>query len=628
MRRPNKKNGDSATASAVRDGNPKTHQASSDGSTTPVYSVQSKNYSGSSVLSSESLANIRGYIDLQDVARSFQHVDRADLLPVFFRFHGEPYSMENHLPMREMFSNEYSRRTIFMAGRQIGKTLSLSRSETLDMITVPNLQVLYVAPLQDQSKRYSTLYLNEAIQSCAWAKKLQDRKLEGVLSDSKIMTSVFHKSFANGSGVQCMYAKTSADRARGIMADRIDFDEIQDQSIDVIPVIEQSLKASKYGLQRFTGTAKTVDNTIERLWQQSSQAEWVMRCPHCNRWNVPNRDNIVKMPQPDGMHCVYEDCRGLLNVRNGMWVHFNEEQKGSFNGFHVPQVVIPLMTENPVSWQLIWHDIQNLPPAIVMQEIFGISESAGARIISERDIKRQSTLPSMNVLRGNLDRYVMRICGVDWGGAEQLSFTVCTVIGVRADGRIDVLFAQRFVGIDPDVMYLQIAKAYNAYDCAVMACDYGLGFQNNLIMMNRYDAHVVQMQFVRSNQTISFKTTGRGDARWSVDKLSALRTVFMAIKYGRIYFPPYDEFEVYSKDLLSPYEHVADSSGLSTVVYMRDPARPDDFAMALTFACMAAIKINGLDLIDLIPQTAFNPRFAQGAPSGDRIDPKDFMAHE
>ena len=61
---------------------------------------------------------------------------------------------------------------------------------------------------------------------------------------------------------------------------------------------------------------------------------------------------------------------------------------------------------------------------------------------------------------------------------------------------------------------------------------------------------------------------------------------------------------------------------------MRDPARPDDFAMALTFACMAAIKINGLDLIDLIPQTAFNPRFAQGAPSGDLVDPKDFMAHE
>lgn len=530
--------------------------------------------------------------------------------------------------MRQMYSNEYARRTMFMAGRQIGKTLNLSRSETLDMITVPNFQILYVAPLQDQSKRYSTLYLNEAIQSCAWAKRLQDRKLEGVLSDSKIMTSVFHKSFANGSGVQCMYAKTSADRARGIMADRIDYDEIQDQSIDVIPVIEQSLKASKWGLQRFTGTAKTVDNTIERLWQQSSQAEWCMRCPHCGRWNVPVKDNIVNMPQPDGMHCVYSDCRGLLNVRDGKWIHFNESEKGKFDGYHVPQVIIPFMVENRPSWELIWHDIQNLPPSIVMQEIYGISESAGARIISESDIRRQSTLPSMNVLRDNLDRYMYRVCGVDWGGAEQNSFTVVTVIGITASGRVDVLFAQRFVGIDPDVMYTQIAKAYNRYFCTAMACDYGLGFQNNLIMMNRYGCRVTQMQFVRSNQTISFHTTGRGDDRWSVDKLTALRCLFMSIKYGRIYFPPYDEFEIYSRDLLSPFEHVADTSGLSTVVYLRDPSRPDDFCMALTFACMAAIKLAGLDLLDLVPKTAFQPRFAQGDPSGARVDPNDFMVHE
>ena len=533
--------------------------------------------------------------------------------------------MNSHLPMRIVFANEYAPRTMFMAGRQVGKTLSLSRSEVLDMLTIPNLQVLYLAPLLDQSKRFSTLYLNEAIQSCALARRMQERSLEGVLSDSKIMTSVFHKSFANGAGIQCMYAKTSADRARGIMADRIDYDEIQDQSIDVIPIVEQSLKASKWGLQRFTGTAKTVDNTIERLWQQSSQAEWCMKCPHCGYWNVPNKENIGKMPQPDGMHCVNPRCRGLVNVRDGRWVHFNRDQEGTFNGYHVPQVIMPLMVENPSSWRLIIHDIQTFPEDKTMQEVFGISASSGARIIEEADVRRASTLPPMETLRNNLGRYILRVCGVDWGGAEEKSFTVATVIGVTPDGRVDVLYAQRFEGIRPDEMFLQIAKIYNRYECAIMSCDYGLGIHNNMIMQDRYNCRVVQMQFVKAKATITFASTNGGDPRWSIDKTSALRSVFYAIKYGKIYFPPYEEFEPYTRDLFSPYEHVIDTTGITTIRYLRDPSQPDDFCMALTFALMAAVKVAGIDLLDVVPQTAFDSVLAQGDPSGKVVDPKDYL---
>ena len=580
-----------------------------------------------SSLGLDALENIRKYVNLSSSSSLFDSVHRADLLPLFFKFHGEPYSLKDHVQMREFYARETAKDTLLLCGRQVGKSLNLSRQETLDCLTIPNLQVLYVAPLQQQSQRYSTLYLNEAIQSCDLARKLQDKSLEGVFSDSKIMTSVGHKSFANGAGIQLMYAKTSPDRARGIMADRIDFDEIQDQIIDNVPVISQSLKASKFGIRKFTGTAKTVDNTIERLWQQSSMAEWVMKCSHCRQWNVPNRDgNIEKMPQKDGMHCAF--CGGKLNVREGTWVHFNEDKKDMSRGYHIPQVIVPFMEEQETNWSLIWRDICNLPPSIVMQEIYGISESAGERIITETDVKRQSTLPTMGIMRNNLDRYVMRVAAVDWGGAERVSFTVVTILGVRPDGRIDVLFAQRFSGIDPDVMFVQIAKAYNRYECAVMACDYGLGFHNNQIMQNRYGCRVVQLQFVRANQLLSFHTTGHGDARWSVDKTSAVRTMFYAIKYGRVYFPPYDEFEPYTRDLFSPYEHVADTSGISTVTYMRDPSRPDDFAMALTFGLMVAAKLSGMDMMDLIPHTAFNPRFAQGAPSGVLVDPNDFMAHE
>ena len=554
---------------------------------------------------------------------------RADLLPFLFRVKGAPYTLDNHIQMREFFDKEYVRDTIIMSGRQISKTMSLSRSEILDCVTTPQLQLLYVAPLQAQAQRYSTLYIKEAIQSCPFAMKLQEKELEGVLADSKIMKAVGHQSFANGAGLQLMYAKTSPDRARGIMADRIDFDEIQDQLFDTVPIISESLTASALGIRKFTGTAKTLDNTIERLWQRSSKREWVMKCPHCGYENIPTKEGrIMDMPQPDGIHCVNPRCRGKLDVRKGRWIAFAPERDNTFRGFHIPQIVVPFIVENENRWSRIFSKIQSLPEALVYQECFGISESTGSRIIDETHIRKQSTLPSMEVLQNNLNRYVMTLSGVDWGGAEENSFTVHVIIGIRLDGRVDVLYAQRYHAFDPDRMFLNIAKAHNLYGCSIMAADYGLGFQNNLIMMNRFGIQVVQMNFVRQNTPLGFSSTNRGNERWTVDKTSGLRAMFMAIKYGRIYFPPYLEFEPYTVDLLSPYEHVIETSGITHVVYMRDPSRPDDFAMALCFVLMAAVKVAGLDILDLIPQLAFSGGIAVGKPKDELVDPRDYMATE
>ena len=171
---------------------------------------------------------------------------------------------------------------------------------------------------------------------------------------------------------------------------------------------------------------------------------------------------------------------------------------------------------------------------------------------------------------------------------------------------------------------------YATSDLVVSNCaaDYGLGYQNNLLLMSRFGINLVQMNFVRQNTPLGFAKDSRGNDRWTVDKTSALRAMFLAIKYGRVYFPPYDEFEPYTVDLLSPFEHIVESSGLTHIVYQRDPARPDDFAMALCFVLMAAVKVAGLDILDLIPQTAFHSGIATGSPNDILVDPRDYLARE
>ena len=525
-----------------------------------------------------------------------------------------------------MYSPEYVPDTIFMCGRQIGKTMNLSRSEIADLIMVPHMQLLYVAPLQAQTQRYSTQYLNEAIASCHMANWLQRQSLENVLSDSKIVKSVHNHGFANGSGIQLTYAKTSSDRARGIYADRIDFDEIQDQLVDNIPIISESLTASSWGVRRFTGTAKTTDNTIESLWEESSMCEWVMKCPACNFWNIPNTEGkVLNMIQGDGVHCI--KCGKLLNVRDGQFVAAHPDRHHLFRGFHIPQIVVPAIVEDPYKWSTLTRKVLRLPLPIVMQEILGISCSLGARIITQEDIDRNSTLPSIKELQKRMHEYIFTVGGIDWGVAEQDSFTVHTIIGVRADGNLDVLWARRFVGFDPDTVLSEVAQAHHFYHCRILAADYGVGFTQNVMLEQRFGLPVVQIMYTRQNHLLAYNPT-LGHTRWTVDKTTALELLFLAIRYGRVKFPPKEEFDIYTADLLSPYEEAVESGGMDYRHFMRNPNRPDDFAHALCFASMVAMKLMNSEMVDVIPAHALGKERALSgeAPTIDHIDPRDILA--
>lgn len=543
------------------------------------------------------------------------------MLPYLFKLRGEPMSLKDHIQFHAMYANEYVADTIFMCGRQVGKSLNLSRVETLDCHSQAELQVLYVAPLQSQAYRYSTLYLNEAIKSCELARINQMKALEGVWSDSKILTSVGHQSFANGSGIQLTYAKTSPDRARGIFADVIDFDEVQDQLTDNIPIISQSTKASKWGIRRFTGTAKTADNTIEGLWQSSSKCEWAMKCPHCNAWNIPTLERgVLDMIQADGMHCV--ECGGKLDVRRGEWVPEDPKKMNTFRGYHIPQVILPFHAENMDNWGKIVRDVMTLPVPVILQEILGISCSQGQRIIDQRIIDRQSVLPDVRTLQKELHRYAFTVGGLDWGGAEQVSFTVHTILGVCFDGSIDVIWARRYQGFDPDEMLTDIAQTHAYYGCRALAADYGMGFDKNVMLESRFGLPIIQIQLCRQNSLLNF-SPALGHPRWMVDKTTALDLMFMGIKYGRVRFPPKELFESFTRDLLSPYEEVVDHGELAHRRFVRDPSRPDDFAMALCFGTMLAMKMQHSDITDIIPKNALIAK--PGRPEFTILDPEEIM---
>lgn len=547
-------------------------------------------------------------------------VRRSDLLPALFTINSKPYSLDNFVQFKTLFDGDYVPESIYMSGRQVSKSVSLSRYEVMNCLMIPHYQVLYVAPLKEQANRFSTMYLREAIQTCAFAKMLQDRNFNKK-PVGPILKAVTHQAFSNGSGIQLTYAKTSADRARGIMCDELDCDEIQDHLIDNLAIIKQSLTQSDWGIKRYTGTAKTVDNTIEYLWQQSSMSEWAMKCPHCNFWNIPTLDRkILDMIQPEGPCCV--KCGRRLDVSKGEFIPAFKHRVKSFVGYHIPQIIIPNIANSPRRWAELVNKMFKEPPATFIQEVLGISISTGARLISMQDIERCCVLPNVADIQKKLAGYRMTIGGIDWGVAEQTSFTVHVILGVRPDGRLDVIWAKRFSGFDPDEVLSQIVKAHKFYKCDMLAADFGMGFDKNCMLSTRYGLPVIQIQYTRQNQFMNYRPL-LGYPRWMVDKTTALELMFLGIRKGQYNFPPMSEFKTYAEDLLSPYEEVTETGGSNIRKFVRNPASPDDFAHALCFATLAAMRMTGCSLLDLAPSLVADS--LKGVPDPASIDPREAL---
>jgi hypothetical protein len=408
------------------------------------------------------------------------------------------------------------------------------------------------------------------------------------------------------------YAKSSADRVRGRFADCIDFDEVQDQSPDVVPIVQESLTASVYGCSRYTGTAKVTENFIEAKWQKSSQCEWVMKCQHCGTWAIPNLDGkVLQMIQADGMHCLH--CGGRLDVSVGQWVAAYPDRMKTFRGYHIPQVVCPFIVNNKNNWDKLLHKLMNGVLATFIQENLGISYSVGQRLITMQHLQRQCVLPSTKTLqeeiKRNPARYTYIVGGLDWGGAELSSFTVLTIIGIRPNGRIDVLWAERFRGFDPDEQMTAIARTCVYYGVTAIGADIGMGLDKNIILAKRFGLPIVQIQYTRQLKLFG-KNQSRGRTNtvqcWTIDKVMALDVLFLAIRNRRVFFPKEEVFkDSFLPDILSPYETTTEVGGITHRLYLRSEAQPDDFCHALCFASMVAMKLLGMAVDDMIPPEAF-----------------------
>lgn len=491
---------------------------------------------------------------------------------------GRPLNLSKYGLFYPLYNVE-TPRAIYLTGRQVTKSSTLANVQVLTCSLRPYFKSMYAAPVEKQVNRYSSLYIKPRLIHSPYIKKY--------FVGSSNQNNVKMRQLANGSVMHFVHVLNSADSARGISVDEVNWDEVQDIDHGVLAVVKECTSASEYGNQRFCGTAKTLDNLIEALWLQSSQCEWVMKCHHCGHLNIPVLPDVLKMIRPAGPSCV--KCEKVLDVTIGEWVAGNPSIHDFFPGYHVPQIIAPLNTTEK-RWREIHHNFLTYPRAQFINEVLGISYDQGGKILTLSELKELCVL-DYNPKGFRKEKYAYTVQGVDWAISASQSFTVTVILGVLHDGRCELIDFKLWNDTDILEQIKDICNIASTYNVDMICCDFGVGHTNNMILKQKYNP----------NRVIEFQYTGgtvfcrrQNNAPWyMLQRTQSMNQTFVDMKDGKILLPKYDSCKVVCNHIMSIYEDITTSTSGSRKVFRKNPSIPDDYFHAINFAYTGARRLMG-----------------------------------
>lgn len=551
------------------------------------------------------------------------------LLPVLLSLKGKPFTLENHQPFGPWFRTDLPYKRVVKAGRQVAKSTNQAADGIVFSNAVPNTTILFVTPLFEQVRRFSANYVRPFI---------DESPVKALFCDSTTENSVLQRSFLNRSRLVFSYAFLNADRTRGINADRLKIDELQDMDVEHIPVISETMSHSEWEIMDLSGTPKSLDNAVEVHFQQSSQAEWFVKCDACGHWNVPSVEfDLLKMigpwredigPARPGTVCAR--CGRPINPRAGYWVHRHPERRHTFAGYHIPQLIMPLHFASARKWAELLAKQQNLAPHLFFNEVLGESYDAGSRLVTVTDIENAACLPWTNDPRAavpgpevmaRLRHYTALALGVDWGGGGKkgVSYTTLSLAGLRGnDGSIDVLWGRRLLTPHDHILEAQqVMQVVQAVDPAIIAHDYtGAGALRETILVQTSPtvlSRLMPVYYVRAatHNLVNYvpETPTHPRKHWQVDRTRSLLLLAGAIRLGLVRFFQNDYESEENPGLLRDFLALIDEkieTGLAagTYVIRKQEGRSDDFAFATNQACVALWHAQQAwpDLANRIPQ--------------------------
>lgn len=553
----------------------------------------------------------------------------APTLGLYLNLERKPFSLRDHFPFEAAFATHMPQRSLVKAGRQIGKTQNLQAARAcIQSILIPDFSTLFITPLFEQIKRLSNNYVRPLI---------EQSPIRHMIVDQGSDHNILQRSFANGSDLHFSFCYLTADRTRGFAIKNLSIDEIQDIAVDHLDVLRFTMSHyPEWSIENHSGTPKTTDILIERLWQESSQAEFSIRCDHCNQWNYPAMNqHLDKMfgkfrktisEDSPGICCAY--CGRPVNPRrHGRWIHMFSERRHTFAGYHMPQMIFPHHYASPAAWRTLLRYQKTMTPRRFYNECCGESYDLAAKLITPTDLKRAAHGVGPNILEDPEDRlrpekdrvgavwrcrrYNEVVLAIDWGGGGSVksknnplggeSFTAYAAIGRKPNGQMEVFYGHRSMTPHDHIRELFIAKDLaERLGAKAIVHDYAVAghVRDTLLLQAMPSANIVRIVYSRlgSGAIMKFNqpnvNMGETHGYYVVDKSRSLALVCGSIRAQILRTFDYDHLSKEEPGLLHDFmalieDRLQPRFGSEIPSIIRDPNLPDDFAQAVNMGCCA-----------------------------------------
>lgn len=532
----------------------------------------------------------------------YRGLSKSQFAESILRLKGKRYSLDRYPMFRDIFDlSDSAMELLLKTGRQVSKSTFNSKDIVIDSLRIPHFNTLFITPLQEQTARFSRNYLSDDIRNTPFIQKYY--------WDTSCQDNVFSRGFTNGSLVQLTYSLLDAERARGIPADKLVFDEVQDIPWGNIPIINECLSASEYKWINYTGTPKTMDNTIEQLWRLSTKCEWAVTCAYCRRTNIPDEENVWEMIGEEFPQCAYCKSDIRTEIANGRWVTRNPDyadpKKCQMVGFHLPQIIMPIHYEldnegENKNWMTLKKKQSRYARAQFANECLGLSFDQGGRLVTITELVAISTGKLYNKFDPEMNIGPL-YAGIDWGISAQTSYSFITIGGFDLNNphKFKVVYMKRFSSTDTLEQIDEMLEICHQFNVKLIGADCGVGHTNNIILRRNYgENRVLPFNYATSAYVTNYN---KGRMYHSLDKTTSLNLMFMAIKQKLVEFPNFEWMKAneFYKDFLALYEEIVESTRGISKVFKHNPKDPDDGAHALNFCMFAAYVDQGHEVINM-----------------------------
>lgn len=509
---------------------------------------------------------------------------RFDLIKSQFRLKGDPFDYKGKDYLEAVIDNDPAK-MVFKTCRQAEKSTNLSNRIGSNMVKNSKYRVTYIAPVWKQAKTFSKDRMIPLFTSSPFLKenyasgKLCSLAVENIVLNN-YSTLYIRSTFGSG-----------ADSIRGLSNDELYYDEIQDILWDDVPVINECLSHSEYineyggrGRIVYAGTPKTYDNTIEYLWQASTQNILGVKCD-CGKWIIGgNFENI----SDEGFRCHH--CGRILDVRGlkKEWIRTYEKHPKNhpIEGFHLSQLMMPW-----IAWSEIINKFKGkdaYPTHRFINEVMGYSYDNSSKVFTMTDFKEKYIVKREGIdsfgdaqsLFGN--RAPTLYAGLDWGTGG-LSKTTLT-IWVMTEGRFVPIFMKKFLGGEAEGSYPTdfVTRLMSENPNMKIGLDYGAGFFENGRIMEAFGHDRVKVYYHSGSQKKILQFS-HATKFFTTNRTEVMTKFFTEIKNrGVMFYGNYDMYMDFIPDFLAI--NLEYNTALRKYMYTHSPSNPDDTVHSSLYA--------------------------------------------